>query len=190
MRSIEPRFREDKTTQAAAILLELSGGRMNYMKLIKLLYLVDRTALSSWGQPVSFDLYVSMNQGPVLSRTLDLINEGRRPGHTSYWNEHISSPQGYSVRLIHPTDADKLSDAEVDLIHEVYEQFGHMDKWDLVDLLHRELGEWKHPHGSCTAIGYEDILKAVGKDETELSAILGELALVTYLDERLSSEAV
>ena len=43
-----PSFREDKATQAAALLLEWAGGRMNYMKLIKLLYLALRNAEKKW----------------------------------------------------------------------------------------------------------------------------------------------
>jgi len=57
---MKPGFNEAKATQAAALLLKLRGGRMNYMKLIKLLYLVDRTALIRWGRPVTFDSYCSM----------------------------------------------------------------------------------------------------------------------------------
>ena len=34
-----PRFREDKTTDAALLLIQLAGGEINYMKMIKLLYL-------------------------------------------------------------------------------------------------------------------------------------------------------
>ena len=49
------RFREAKTTQAAARLLTLRGGRMNYMKLLKLLYIVEREALLNWGRPVTAD---------------------------------------------------------------------------------------------------------------------------------------
>jgi hypothetical protein len=33
---------EIKTTQDAALFLKLNGGKMNYMKLIKLMYLADR----------------------------------------------------------------------------------------------------------------------------------------------------
>ena len=36
------RFNEVKATQAAARLLRNRGGRMKYLKLIKLLYLADR----------------------------------------------------------------------------------------------------------------------------------------------------
>ena len=39
----------------------MRGGKMSYMKLLKLLYLVDREALLRWGRPVSTDRYVSMD---------------------------------------------------------------------------------------------------------------------------------
>ena len=57
-------YREDKATQAAARLLRLAGGKLNHMKLMKLLYLADRRALIQWGRPITFDWYVSMPHGP------------------------------------------------------------------------------------------------------------------------------
>ena len=39
-------FNQPKATQAAARRLKSRGGRMSYMKLIKLLYLADREALA------------------------------------------------------------------------------------------------------------------------------------------------
>src|SRR6266436_1981672 len=94
------RFNERKATQAAARLLKLRGARMSYMKLIKLLYLADRTALLRWGRPITTDNFVSMDRGPVLSRMLDLATEEILPGQTSVWAHHISEPEHYSVRLI------------------------------------------------------------------------------------------
>src|SRR4051812_27718977 len=94
-----PRFREDKTTQAAALLLKWAGGRMNYMKLIKLLYLADRTALLRWGRPITFARPISMRHGPVLSEVLDLINEGQLAPETSAWRDTISAPAQYEVSL-------------------------------------------------------------------------------------------
>lgn len=186
---MRPRFKERKTTQAAAVLMKLRGGTMNYMKLIKLLYLIDRQALTKWGRPVTFDAYVSMNHGPVLSRTLELINEGMRPGRPSYWNEHISIIERYDVKLTSSVPTDELSDAEVGLINEIYEKYGHVSKWALVDSLH-ELPEWEYPEGSCLPIEYEDILEAVGKDEKDVKSILDELALIEFVDDLLPEEAV
>jgi len=185
-----PRFREDKTTDAALLLIKLAGGTINYMKLIKLLYLIDREALKRWGQPVTFDQYFSMDRGPVLSRTLNLINEGPSPGRSSYWHEHISPPDNYLVTVLQPTDADSLSDAETGLIGEVHDEYGDIPKWPLVDLLHKVLPEWADPQGSRATISYGDILRAVGKDTEEVHCIRSELDLTAYVDERLSEETL
>src|SRR4029077_8119875 len=74
------RFNEAKAAQAAARLLKLRGGRMSFLKLIKLLYVVDREALLGGGRPVTTDQYVSMDKGPVLSKIYDLITDQPIPG--------------------------------------------------------------------------------------------------------------
>ncbi len=175
------RFKEAKTIQAAARLLELRGDRMSYLKLIKLLYIIDREALLRWGRPVTGDRYVSMDHGPVLSQTLNLITEEPRPGEHTFWASHISSPEQFEVRLNRPAAMDELSEAELQLIHEVFAKYGHMKRWDLVDLVH-QFPEWQDPEGSAIPIQYRDILKAGGKTEGEIEAILQEIASVAMAD--------
>ena len=85
------RFNERKATQAAAFLLKIRGGRMSYLKLIKLLYLADRAALARWGRPITTDRHVSMNHGPVLSRVLDLVNDGDAPGEEVVWDAAVTA---------------------------------------------------------------------------------------------------
>src|SRR2546427_10682021 len=92
------RYREDKTTQAAARLIQRAGGKMNHMKLIKLLYLAERRALIEWGRPITFDWYFSLPHGPVLSFTLNKINEPVDPTLDSYWHQYISERTGSEVR--------------------------------------------------------------------------------------------
>src|SRR5258708_7382539 len=119
------RFNESKVTQAAALLLKMRGGKMSYMKLLKLLYLVDREALLRWGRPVSTDRYVSMDRGPVLSKTLDLINEGAEEHVGRIWAKYISAPLGHhEVELLQKdTPKDELSRAEEKLIAEIFDKF-------------------------------------------------------------------
>jgi hypothetical protein len=94
------RFNQEKATQAAARLLRNRGGKMSYMKLIKLLYLADREALARWGRPITTDNYVPMDKGPVLSHVLDRINEGPGPDEEpGYWTQHITSSGNYEVTL-------------------------------------------------------------------------------------------
>ena len=173
--TVIPRYREDKTVQAAARFLQHAGRAMNYMKLIKLLYIMDRTALSRWGHPVTYDRYVSMPHGPVLSFTLDRINEGDEPDCPGYWSKFISPPSAYKVSLIEDPQDDDLSEAETGLIDDIYSEYGDRDQWQLRDHCHENFSEWKNPEGSSLAIHYRDILEAVGKTEAETKEIIGEL---------------
>jgi uncharacterized phage-associated protein len=175
------RFNEAKTTQAAAHLLKLRGSKMSYMKLIKLLYLVDREALLRWGRPVTGDRYVAMDRGPVLSQTLDLATDEPSPGEHSIWAEHISEPAHYEVRLIKPATTDELSEAEIALIEEVFAKHGKKSRWQLVELVH-QLPEWEDPHGGAIPISYRDILRAGKKTAMEIAAIEDDLENVALTD--------
>lgn len=172
------RFNELKATQAAARLLVARGGRMSYMKLLKLLYIADREALLRWGRPITGDAFYSLDHGPVLSRTLTLINEGAAPGETSEWVDHISVPDGYSVTLLKDPGDGALCEAEVDLLAEIFQKFGHLNRWDIVKLTH-SFPEWQDPHGSSIRIDSRDILEAGGKTDRQIAAIEEELAAVT-----------
>lgn len=168
------RFNEAKATQAAARLLQLQGASMSYLKLIKLLYILDREALLRWGRPVTTDRYVSMDRGPVVSKIYDLIVDELLSGDRSLWREHISEPQNYSVRLLKEAGADELSRIEEELIDEVVSTHGAKSPWELVNYSHTFL-EWQDPKGSAIPIEYRDILRAGGKTETEIAAIEAEL---------------
>jgi uncharacterized phage-associated protein len=178
---MQPRFREDKATQAAALLLRWAGGAMNYMKLIKLLYLADRTALVRWGRPITFARAVSMKHGPVLSEVLDLVNEGSRPGSHSLWNRAVSSPANYEVRLAGDCPADDLSDAEEAVLAEVFREYGPLDPWPLVDLLHDTLPEWI-PTSGAIPIQYRDILSKEGWTDAEVAEVESELENLALLE--------
>ena len=178
---MQPRFREDKATQAAALLLAWAGGVMNYMKLIKLLYLADRKALVRWGRPITFARAVSMRHGPVLSEVLDLVNEGSPPGTRSLWNGSVSIPANYQVRLTSDCPPEGLSDAEEAVLAEVFDEYGKLDPWPLVDLLHNTLPEWIPTNGAIP-IQYRDILLNEGWTEAEIAEVESELENVALLD--------
>jgi uncharacterized phage-associated protein len=159
---------------------------MSYMKLIKLLYLADRAALLQWGRPITADSYVSMDRGPVLSRVLELATDGDLPGQKSVWAHHIAEPANYSVRLQSDPGVDELSTAELNLLEEIFRQYGQMSRWELVDHTHK-LPEWKNPQGSAIPIEYRDILKAGGKTELEIAAVEDELEGVALAESLLGA---
>jgi uncharacterized phage-associated protein len=176
------RFNEKKTTQAAAYFLKLSGGRMNYMKLIKLLYLGDRGAFLKWGRPISGDEYFSMKLGPVLSEVHDLITEEPRPNEQTPWPAHISAPSNYEVELKKDPGTDELSKAEERLLSEIWGAYGHYKPFDLVELLHQTLPEWKEVKTGRIPIDYREILQVGGKSEQDIKEIESELHNVRFVE--------
>jgi uncharacterized phage-associated protein len=160
-------YEEQKTAQAAAVLLEANGGRMNYMKLLKLLYLADRQSLIDTGYTITGDKLVSMDRGPVLSKTYELISWGDSNGA---WNQHVSAPERYEVRDLKTPDRSALSDYEEELLLAVYARFGDFTQWDLVEYTH-ELPEWTDPKGSSRPIDARVILREAGKSDDEIEAV-------------------
>ncbi|WP_420126650.1 Panacea domain-containing protein [Longimicrobium sp.] len=174
------RFREDKATQAAARLLSLRGGTMSHLKLIKLLYLIERESLTRFGAPFTYDSYVSMPHGPVLSATLDRINE--RPMYEGgYWDQHITPKRNNEVALRNADNVptDQLSKAEEALIDEIFRTYGHFNRWDLVALTHK-LPEWTDPAGSSLPIDPADILLSEGYTEEDVADMRAEWDEAAY----------
>jgi uncharacterized phage-associated protein len=169
-------FDEKKATQATALLITKSGGSINYMKLIKLLYLTNREAMSRWGRPVVPDGYYSLPHGPILSRVLGLINEQLRPGTASFWKEHITAPRDYTIQIAEDPGFDEFSPREISLINEVFLKYGHMNEWDLVEWCHSNLKEWKDPEGSCIEIEPAEILAVAGWKKEDIQTQLEEEA--------------
>ncbi|MBI4606416.1 MAG: SocA family protein [Planctomycetes bacterium] len=174
-------FDEVKATAAAAILLRLGGGRMKYLHLIKLLYMVERESLRRYGRPVIGDDYVAMKHGPVLSITYNLIKEDH-PGR-DFWLRHIRRvPKAYEVELVRDPGTGPLSDAEVAIIEGVFRRYGRANQWVLRDLTHK-FPEWKDPGDSCHKIHPEGILRALKKSEEEIERISQEAAERMYFHE-------
>ncbi len=180
------RFNEAKATQVACLLLRLRGETMHYFKLIKLLYIIDRTALQRWGRPVTTDHHVSMDKGPVVSRIYNLISEGPGPESQEYWHTYISDPHGdRQVTCLGDPGINELSEMEVGLVEEVFKEHGYKNRWRIRDETHK-FGEWRDPDGSMIPITYEDILKAGGKTPEEVQEIREEIESVARADAMLS----
>lgn len=177
-------FNDEKTAQAAAYVLSLHPGPMPYMVLIKVLYLADREMLLKHGLPITGDRMVSMKHGPVLSSVLDFINEGRRADSNSAWFRYIGVPTGYDIALQTGVQApkDELSRFEMNLLEKVDRAYGRMDRWALVDLLHKILPEWENPGESMFNIAPEDILRAERRPEAEIERVQRDAKETWLLD--------
>ncbi len=183
---MEFRYNLRKAVQAASLFLKHNNGRpMEYMRLIKLLYLADKRALDQMDETITGDRYVSMNYGPVLSRIYDLINHGPQGSPGDPWFDYISAPENYKVNLLDDPGTDELCEEEEEVIQKTFDFYGSIDIWDLSEMTHL-FPEWKNPHGSSIPIHIEEILRGMGKPEEEIEEIRADIEAKNYLHKLLA----
>ena len=161
-------FEVEIAGQMAAWFLNKEGGRMAHLKLMKLLYLAERTSIQENCYPILGDKLVSMDHGPVLSVTLNYMQGYKTPGNG--WDKWVSPKENHEVSLAKRYNADDLgllSEAVLKVLENVWERFGHMDQWEIRDYTHKHCPEWKDPNGSSNQITYESLLTALGYGEKE-----------------------
>jgi uncharacterized phage-associated protein len=180
-------FNETKATQAASRFLTLEGGKMQYIKLIKLLYLLDRAALLKWGRPVTTDRYISMAYGPVVHNVYELIIEPRAvPNVGEIWRRHISPKSHFLVRLVKDPGVGELSRAEEKLIVSIFKKFGAKHWSELVEFSHT-FAEWRIPGTQkATQIDVRDILKAGNYTAGEIAEVERDLESLAVVEGMIS----
>lgn len=171
-------FKSNKTKQMIGYFIEKSDGEINYTKLLKLLYISDRNSLDKRGFPMTYDSYFSMKNGPVLSSTYNQIKNTKTNGSgTCQWrsNLHRSETSQYHVTWTGDYEYGLLSTADLNVMNDVWEQFGSYDVWKLIDYVHT-FDEWQCPGASSRPISYQKLLTTLGYDEDEAQEIAEEIS--------------
>jgi len=163
--SYDPR----KAAQTIAYFTVKNGRNpLNILKAIKLVYLADRESVNRHGFPIQDELHYSMPLGPVNSTTYRHINGEMPPEDAVGWAEFLTDRNNHRVGLvdqnIDPNDLDELSEADVDVLDAIWDQFGKSDRWQLVDWTHdpRNVPEWRDPNGSSHPIPLRRMMDALG----------------------------
>ena len=161
------KYSEKKAAQAAAFFIRKSGGTIDVLKLVKLMYLSERESLSKYGEPLTGDGLYSMDHGPILSITLNHIND-LIDSEDDGWDSWISDRENHKLGLVKEDtsieDLTFLSDADVKILDAVWSEHGHLSKYEIRDLTHKICSEWEDPKGSSNPIPYSRLLKCVGYD--------------------------
>jgi uncharacterized phage-associated protein len=176
----QTQFNEKKATEAASLLLQLKGGKADYLWLIKMLYFVDREALKRWERPITYDYYVSMPHGPVVSTIYDMIIKDRP---SAFWKSFIVTlPKTFEVMLNgSPAPLKKLSEAESELIDEVFGELGQHTGFELEAISHH-LPEWHDPKGSSIPIKLDELLTVLEYKPEDIKRISAELREEAEID--------
>lgn len=178
------RFQTGKATEAACVFLQKGSGRMNIMKLVKLIYLLDRLSLDRRNIPVVGGDYLSMRNGPITSEMLDMISAGRLFGDKdSGWEKCVSDRRNHEIQLEQMPGREHLSDAELTLVNEIWAEHGGKDQWQLAEWCHTHCPEWTPLTRGCAPIAVERIAIALGKAPEEVRKLTREAAELNLLDE-------
>jgi uncharacterized phage-associated protein len=158
-----------KAAQTIAYLTVKNGRNpLNILKAVKLVYLADRESVRRFGFPIQDELHYSMPLGPVNSTTYEFIKGEVQPERAVGWREFVTDREDHQIGLvdtnINPDDLDELSDAEVSVLDQVWEEFGQLDEWQLVEWTHdhHNVPEWEDPKGSSIPIPLRRMMDALG----------------------------
>lgn len=172
-------YSSDKILQEIAYLLSLNDNRMNLLKLMKELYLIDRTSIDERDSSVSNDIFVSMPHGPVLSQTLNMLYD--LPNNN--WSDFLDKVEAKffpDIQLRQNTEFDRLSMKDREYIEKISAQFKNFTPRQMEDYTH-QLPEWIDPDGSSFKIRFRDVMKALGKSEDEIIAAKEEYESINDL---------
>lgn len=174
----------EKTIQAAAVLAHLEGGRIDRIRLLKLLYIADRESLAEHAVPIIGGRVVAMDNGPLHSNVYDLIKG--TDFWPSEWSEHFAN-EGHVVILTKDPGRQELSAYEIEKLTAVSNARREIDSWEVAESTH-EFQEWKDCRlpGSSRTIPLESLLGAVGFSPSEIEEIRHDAESHRRMDRMLS----
>lgn len=135
-------FDNKKTTQAINLLATKEGGKIDKLKVIKLIWVADRLHLRKYGRPIMNDTYWAMNYGAVGSSVKDFTGFNVEEEEAEYLEEYLEPKNKYNIKSKKQVDTDVFSDSEIEMMDKAYTEYGSMNKFDLAKLSH-EFPEWK-----------------------------------------------
>lgn len=136
-------FETKRTVQALNFFLNQEKSQsMSKMKLLKLLWLVDRYTLRNYGYLLSGDKYYALPHGPVGSATKDILDANQRSATTkSYWGQYISVVSNKDIKSNRSIDFGEFSEADLSALRAVWSVYGSMSPASLRDYSHK-FPEW------------------------------------------------
>lgn len=164
-------FRPEKAIQSASVLLTASSGAMEFIRLLKLLYIAERKQLEKNGTPLVGGKLVAMRNGPLHSVVYDLIKG--QSALSARWNKFFRTAH-HSIEKLDDPGVSDLSRGEVQLLNSVSSEFEDYGTWELVEYTH-SFQEWCNTKASANTsetITPQGVLRALGIPQSEIDGIL------------------
>jgi uncharacterized phage-associated protein len=164
-----------------------SGNNVTKLRLTKCLYLAERASYQHFGEPMIGDQLVSTQHGPAPSEVMSIL-EGRSraiPKDVFAGIVTVSRPSGHQFLSVAPDcvyrsadDLDRFSDAEIELIDQIWVESGNWPTGQLETDIHDSspFPEWNWKDGDRSNwIELEDLLRIVGYPDVEIEPLIRKI---------------
>jgi hypothetical protein len=182
-----------KSVAAATLLCEMNGGSIEVRELLKMLYLAEKEAITTWHRCITGDEIYSMPQGMVLGRILNLARYAVRGSDMDAWSDVFTPRTGHAISFQDRAakDLGPLSDREEAALRGAFtkiKEMIHRHGQAYIEELHKELPEWINPGGSSIVLEPVDLLRRAGEDDDSIEEISAEVAALNSVRLALKSD--
>lgn len=136
------------------IFLATNASPLSLTKALKMLYLIDETAVKETGVPFTWLDYKVWKFGPVTTQIYFEIRNGYKEcvdGKIISLNDYIKKVEGtpiddsptFTLEAIKSFEEDEFTDYELDLLKKITHKYGKWTAKQLVDFTHREGSLWE-----------------------------------------------
>ena len=156
-------YNQPKAFQVILWFLGKHGGRLEKLKLVKLIFFADQEHLHRYGRPIVGGPYVAMPLGPVASQCLDDMDACRGPFELE--GHYVVGHEAYREEM--------LSESDLEILEAIDAQYGRFDAFHLRDITH-SLNAWRENYvdGTSSSLPYEDFFKDF--DDSSMLEIIRE----------------
>ncbi len=106
-----------------------ADNKINRLKLMKLLWLADRTHLTRYGRLILQDTYCALEHGPVPSKTKEISDNGVDDKFSVVGDFIIEAEDNYEDKY--------FSSSDIEVMEEIWENYGGMNRFTLRDISHK-----------------------------------------------------
>lgn len=200
--SLQFQYDEAKLVQALAFFSSRGITDLSKKKVVKLLFFADKAHLLEYGRPIIGDFYLCLYQGPIPSRSLNVLNAAIADSNKEREkNSLFGSILDISKDGEHPTfhlkseanlDLDVFSKSDIRILEEIVQKYGSLTADQLSDESHKEAC-WKdanarRPYRSTADMPYESFFDSEHGDVLELA--LQDQAERNEIDDLVSAARV
>lgn len=144
-------FNYKKAVQALNFLAIKSGGTINKMKALKLVWLADRVHVRKFGRSITGDEYYALPNGPVPSGTRDVLESSNflDDAASEYAKAFITQSDKYNFKTLSEVNQKVFSQTDIEILDLVFSKYSHLGQFELRDLSH-SFPEWKKYESALT----------------------------------------